>query len=93
VALLPAYAKTFLPQAVTTRPLQGQVPCIDLSLGYRKSNASPILKTLLSRTDQLVANVSKIVRHVAHASATPPPGGDEPRASPAAELPIAARPQ
>jgi LysR family hca operon transcriptional activator len=58
VALLPAYAKTFLPKAVTTRPLQGFTPKIDLSIGYRKSNTSPILKLLLSRTAELVARVS-----------------------------------
>jgi LysR family transcriptional regulator, hca operon transcriptional activator len=59
VALLPAYAKTFLPKAVTTRPLQGPTPKIDLSIGYLKTNASPILKLLLSRADELAANVSR----------------------------------
>jgi LysR family hca operon transcriptional activator len=58
VALLPAYAKTFLPKSVTTRPLQGAAPRIDLSLGYRKDNISPILKILLSRARELVANVT-----------------------------------
>jgi LysR family transcriptional regulator, hca operon transcriptional activator len=58
IALLPAYAKTFLPKSVTTRPLQGFTPKIDLSIGYRKTNASPILKLLLSRADELVARVS-----------------------------------
>jgi LysR family hca operon transcriptional activator len=59
VALLPAYAKTFLPKAVTTRPLQGFTPKIDLSIGYRQSNPSPILKLLLSRAAELVARVAK----------------------------------
>jgi LysR family hca operon transcriptional activator len=59
VALLPAYAKRFLPKSVTTRPLQGRAPRIDLSLGYRKTNVSPVLKLLLSKADELVANVSK----------------------------------
>lgn len=59
VALLPAYAKTFLPGTVTTRPLQGFTPNIDLSIGYRKSNTSPILKLLLSRAPELVARVAK----------------------------------
>jgi LysR family hca operon transcriptional activator len=58
VALLPVYAKTFLPDPVTTRPLQGLGPRIDLSLGYRKANPSPILKLFLSRVDQLAAKVS-----------------------------------
>jgi LysR family transcriptional regulator, hca operon transcriptional activator len=58
VALLPAYAKTFLPASVTTRPLKGATPRIDLSLGYRKNNSSPVLKLLLARADELVANMS-----------------------------------
>ena len=49
VALLPAYAKTFLPSSVTTRPLRGFTPKIDLSVGYRKANDSPVLKLFLSR--------------------------------------------
>ena len=58
VALLPAYAKTFLPNSVTTRPLQGFTPKIDLSVGYRKANASPLLKLFLSRVGELVARIS-----------------------------------
>ena len=49
VGLLPAYAQNFLPASVTSRPLKGDVPTVDLVLGYRKSNQSPILKLLLSR--------------------------------------------
>ncbi|HSY92589.1 MAG TPA: LysR family transcriptional regulator [Candidatus Binatus sp.] len=59
VGLLPAYAQNFLPAAVTSRPLKGDVPTVDLVLGYKKSNQSPILKLLLSRLDELVARVSK----------------------------------
>jgi LysR family transcriptional regulator, hca operon transcriptional activator len=59
VGLLPAYAHNFLPSSVTSRPLKGDVPTIDLVLGYKKSNKSPILKLLLSRLDELVARVSK----------------------------------
>ncbi len=58
VGLLPAYARNFLPRSVTSRPLQGDAPTIDLVLGYKKSNESPILKLLLSRLDELVARVS-----------------------------------
>ncbi len=58
VGLLPAYAQNFLPASVTSRPLKGDVPTVDLVLGYRKSNQSPILKLLLSRLDELVARVS-----------------------------------
>ena len=60
VALLPRYAKAFLPNFVTTRPLQGAGPRIDLSLGYRKANSSPILKLFLSRVDELAAQVLEI---------------------------------
>jgi LysR family hca operon transcriptional activator len=59
VGLLPAYAQNFLPASVTSRPLKGDVPTVDLVLGYRKSNQSPILKLLLSRLDELVSRVSK----------------------------------
>jgi LysR family transcriptional regulator, hca operon transcriptional activator len=59
VGLLPAYAKNFLPSSVTSRPLKGDTPTVELVLGYKKSNKSPILKVLLSRLDELVARVSK----------------------------------
>ena len=59
VGLLPAYARNFLPSSVTSRPLKGDAPTVELVLGYRKSNQSPILKLLLSRLDELVARVSK----------------------------------
>jgi LysR family hca operon transcriptional activator len=59
VGLLPVYAQNFLPPSVTSRPLKGDTPTIDLVLGYKKSNDSPILKLLLSRLDELVARVSK----------------------------------
>jgi LysR family hca operon transcriptional activator len=58
VGLLPAYAQNFLPSSVTSRPLKGDTPTIDLVVGYKKSNHSPILKLLLSRLDELVARVS-----------------------------------
>jgi LysR family hca operon transcriptional activator len=58
VGLLPAYAQNFLPSSVTSRPLQGGPPTIDLVLGYKKSNESPILKLLLSRLDELIERVS-----------------------------------
>jgi LysR family hca operon transcriptional activator len=58
VGLLPAYAQNFLPSSVTSRPLKGEAPTVDLVLGYRKSNQSPILKLLLSRLDELVARAS-----------------------------------
>jgi LysR family transcriptional regulator, hca operon transcriptional activator len=53
VALLPTYAKNFLPLSVTSRPLDGEAPMIDLVIGYNKTNTSPILGLFLSRLDQL----------------------------------------
>jgi LysR family transcriptional regulator, hca operon transcriptional activator len=62
VGLLPAYAQNFLASSLTSRPLKGDTPTIDLVLGYKKSNKSPILKLLLSRLDELVARVSRAHR-------------------------------
>ena len=59
VALLPAYAKNFLPRSVVSRPLAGAAPTIDLVLGYYKANTSQLLKLFLSRTDELIARVSR----------------------------------
>ena len=62
VGLLPAYTQNFLPASITSRPLKGDTPTVDLVFGYKKSNQSPILKLLLSRLDDLVARVSKNTR-------------------------------
>jgi len=59
VALLPAYAKNFLPWSVTSRPIRGDVPTIDLVVGYNKANTSAILKLFLSRIEDLIARVAK----------------------------------
>jgi LysR family hca operon transcriptional activator len=58
VALLPIYAKNFLPRSVISRPLKGKAPTIDLVIGYHKANMSPILRTFLSRIDDLTARIS-----------------------------------
>src|SRR5277367_3736195 len=62
VGLLPAYAQNFLPATVTSRPLKGDAPTVDLVLGYKKSNQSPVLNLLLSRLDELIARASKKAR-------------------------------
>jgi PAS domain S-box-containing protein len=59
VALAPEYGQNFLPASITTRPLIGHPPTVDLVLGYKKSNQSPILKLLISRLGKLVALVTK----------------------------------
>ena len=58
VGLLPVYAQKFLASPLTSRPLKGDTPTVDLVLGYKKSNKSPILKLLLSRLDELIVRVS-----------------------------------
>jgi LysR family transcriptional regulator, hca operon transcriptional activator len=58
VALLPTYVKNLLPGAVTSRPLKGRTPTIDLCLGYKKDNPSPVLQVFLSRFDEFVARVA-----------------------------------
>jgi LysR family hca operon transcriptional activator len=39
IALLPAYAQNFLPRSVISRPLEGDVPTIDLVIGYSNANS------------------------------------------------------
>ena len=58
VGLLPVYAQNFLPPSVTSRPLKGDAPTVDLVLGFKKSNQSPVLKILLSRLDELTVRAS-----------------------------------
>jgi LysR family transcriptional regulator, hca operon transcriptional activator len=58
VALLPAYPDNLLPWSVTSRPLKGEPPTVDLVVGYHEANTSPILKTFLSRIDELTARMS-----------------------------------
>jgi LysR family hca operon transcriptional activator len=58
VALVPEYAKNFLPWAVTSRPLAGEPLTIDLVVGYSKTNTSRILGSFLSRLDQLKMRAS-----------------------------------
>ncbi|MGY2050389.1 LysR substrate-binding domain-containing protein [Methylobacterium sp. JK268] len=55
VALLPAYVEALLPWSVVSRPLKGTPPTIDLAVGYRSDNSSPVLKTFLAGLDQLIA--------------------------------------
>jgi LysR family hca operon transcriptional activator len=59
VGLLPVYAQNFLPPSVTSRPLKRDAPTVDLVLGFKKSNQSPVLKLLLSRLNELTVRASK----------------------------------
>ena len=53
VMLLPAYTKPYLPEFITTRPVKGEVPKLDLVIAYHKANNSPVLKLLLSSVGKL----------------------------------------
>jgi LysR family transcriptional regulator, hca operon transcriptional activator len=53
VMLLPAYTARLLPESVTTRPVIGDVPTLDLIIAYHKANNSPILKLLLASVGKL----------------------------------------
>ncbi len=55
VALLPAYVEPLLPWSVVSRPLKGEPLTIDLAVGYRADNGSPMLKIFLAGLDQLIA--------------------------------------
>jgi LysR family hca operon transcriptional activator len=59
VTLLPLYVTNMLVPSVVARPLRGEPPTIDLMMGYKKSNTSPLLMRFLSRTDELVSRVSR----------------------------------
>src|SRR5262249_13798289 len=60
IGIWPSYPPlTFLPSSVTTRPLKGDPPTIELVFGYKQSSSSPILKFLLSRLDELIARATK----------------------------------
>jgi len=48
VGLLPAYAQNFLPSSVTSRPLKGDAPTVELVLGY-KNRTSPQSSSSCSR--------------------------------------------
>ena len=54
IALLPISIEDYLPPPIVSRRLKGEQPTVDLMIGYRKDNASPTLKTFLSRIDGLI---------------------------------------
>jgi LysR family hca operon transcriptional activator len=53
VMLLPAYTARLLPESVTTRPVMGEAPALELIIAYHKANHSPILKLLLANVGKL----------------------------------------
>jgi LysR family hca operon transcriptional activator len=65
VALLPAYVEPLLPWSVVSRKLSGEPPTIDLAIGYRADNPSPVLKTFLAGVDQLIVDGPAGIRNTA----------------------------
>jgi LysR family hca operon transcriptional activator len=65
VTLIPLYAQNMLTPNVVARALDGAPPTIDLVLGYNDANTNPLLIRLLSRADELAANVrdQSIIRY------------------------------
>jgi LysR family hca operon transcriptional activator len=58
--LLPTYVQNALIPAVVARPLRGEVPTIDLVMGYNKSNTAPLLKKFLLRANELAASGPRV---------------------------------
>jgi LysR family hca operon transcriptional activator len=65
VTLIPLYAQNMLTPNVVARALDDVPPTIDLVLGYNNANTTPLLLRLVSRADELVANVQdqSIIRY------------------------------
>jgi LysR family hca operon transcriptional activator len=55
LTLLPAYVEKLLPRSVVSRPLAGPTPVIEIAVGYRKDNPSPVLHDFLRSIDWLIA--------------------------------------
>ncbi len=62
VTLLPAYVESLLPPSVVSRPLAGNAPVIEIAVGYRADNPSPILRSFLENIDLLLASRSAMAR-------------------------------
>src|SRR5271156_5391939 len=58
VSLVPAYLQALMPWSVVSRPLAGDVPTIDLMVGYDRTNESPVLQAFLSRVQELIGLAS-----------------------------------
>ena len=58
ITLFPHYVQNMLTRSVVARPLRGEIPMIELVMGYSKANTSPVLKRLLARADELIDRVS-----------------------------------
>jgi LysR family transcriptional regulator, hca operon transcriptional activator len=59
VTLIPAYVQNLMPWSVVSRPLEGDVPSIELVVGYSPRNTAPIVSLFLSRVDELSSRIVK----------------------------------
>jgi LysR family transcriptional regulator, hca operon transcriptional activator len=57
VAMLPESINGYLPPWLTSRPVAGDRPTVELVVGYHKANVSPILKIFLSKIDARAARI------------------------------------
>ena len=55
VGLAPIYLEKLLPPTLTTRPLKGEPPSIELVIGYHRANRSQDLKRFLAGMEKAVA--------------------------------------
>lgn len=62
MAMLPASIESYLPPSLTSRPLQGDPPIVDLVMGYRRDAKSPLLTKFLSKLDELTAQIHRTTR-------------------------------
>jgi LysR family hca operon transcriptional activator len=57
IGMLPESINGYLPAHMTSRPMAGERPTVDLMLGYHKANTSPILRSFLSKIDSLAERI------------------------------------
>jgi LysR family transcriptional regulator, hca operon transcriptional activator len=57
LAMLPASINGYLPGSITNRPLAGAQPSVDLVLGYHRANTSPLLRSFLSKIDDIAGRI------------------------------------
>ena len=57
LAILPASINRYLPGSITSCPMAGEQPTVDLVLGYHRANTSPLLRTFLSKIDDLADRI------------------------------------
>ena len=77
--LVPIYVQNSLLPSVVARPLHGEVPTIDLVMGYNKSNTSPLLKKFLLRADELASYGPRVQRSSFSKPEKPQPKAVRPR--------------